>query len=129
MARTVNPDTQKNAMAGLIAAGIREINNVGIDQISVNSVTLEAKLLNAAIDVIASSGVKAASMARVARKAQISTGKLMDIYLLDNDGNELAYSADNLIEKNFLGVSHSLFEPKDIHSNEIAKVAFEIRKN
>ena len=56
-------------------------------------------------------------------------GNVMDIYLLDKDGNELAYSADNPIDKNFLRVSYSLFEPKDIHSNQIAKVAFEIRKN
>jgi len=43
VARTINPDNQKLALAGLISAGISEINKVGIDQISVNSVTLEAK--------------------------------------------------------------------------------------
>jgi len=56
-------------------------------------------------------------------------GNVMDVYLLDKDGNELAYSADNLIEKNFLRISYSLFTPQAIQSNLIAKVAFEIRKN
>jgi len=39
MARTLNPETQKAAMAGLIDAGVRAIADQGIDQISVNSVS------------------------------------------------------------------------------------------
>ena len=42
MARTLNPETQKAAMAGLIEAGVRAIAEQGIDQISVNSVSQAA---------------------------------------------------------------------------------------
>lgn len=43
MARKVNPEAQKSAMAALIAAGICAINTEGVDQISVQSVSNAAR--------------------------------------------------------------------------------------
>ena len=56
-----------------------------------DSPSLESKLLNSAIEIIASSGVAAASMARVARKAQVSTGAVYPRFS----------KVDNLIENSF----------------------------
>ncbi|MSY63338.1 MAG: TetR family transcriptional regulator, partial [Actinobacteria bacterium] len=43
MARTVNPEAQKAAMAGLIDSGVAAIAKDGIDQISVQSISDGAK--------------------------------------------------------------------------------------
>jgi hypothetical protein len=56
------------------------------------------------------------------------SGNVMDIYFLDADGNQLANSMDNEITKTWLRVGYSLFTPTGILSNQIKKVAFEIRK-
>jgi hypothetical protein len=52
----------------------------------------------------------------------------MDIYFLDADGNQIASSMANPISKTYLRVSYQLFNPTLIPSNQISKVAFEIRK-
>jgi hypothetical protein len=56
-------------------------------------------------------------------------GNVLDIYLLDKDGNQIASSLDNEISKTYLRASYSLFSPTLIRSDEIKQVAFEIRKN
>jgi len=56
-------------------------------------------------------------------------GNVLDIYLLDSEGNQLASALNNVISKTSLTANYSLFTPTDIHSDEIKQVAFEIRKN
>ena len=56
-------------------------------------------------------------------------GNVMDVYLLDESGNQLASALDNEITTTWLRVGSSLFTPTDVRSNLIKKVAFEIRKN
>jgi hypothetical protein len=56
------------------------------------------------------------------------SGNIMDIYFLDADGNQIASSMANPISKTYLRVSYQLFNPTLIPSNQISKVAFEIRK-
>lgn len=55
-------------------------------------------------------------------------GNVLDVYLLDKDGNQLASSLDNQITKSFLRLSFSLFDNQNVPSNLISKVAFELRK-
>jgi len=65
--------------------------------------TLDSRLLQAAIEVIASAGVKSASMARVARRAQVSTGALYPRFAkvdeLIEGSFELAIS--EIVQQNF----------------------------
>ncbi|MEY4417739.1 MAG: Bacterial regulatory protein tetR family [Actinomycetota bacterium] len=74
----------------------------------VEDVTLDTKLLRAAIEIIASSGVEAASMARVARRAQVSTGavypRFSKVDTLIESSFEVAIS--KVVEQNF-GQLHS----------------------
>lgn len=53
--------------------------------------------------------------------------KLLDVYLLDESGNQLAVSADNKITTASHTFAYTLFSPQGIKSNEIKKVAFEFR--
>lgn len=55
-------------------------------------------------------------------------GNVLDVYLLDKDGNQLASSLDNKISRSFLRLSFALFDNQNVESNTIAKVAFELRK-
>jgi hypothetical protein len=56
-------------------------------------------------------------------------GNVLDIYLLDKDGNQLASSLNNGISKTWLKATYLLFDQTNIRSDEIKQVAFEIRKN
>lgn len=80
-----------------------------------DSPSLESKLLNSAIEIIASSGVAAASMARVARKAQVSTGAVYPRFS----------KVDNLIENSFdvavkgvINQNFSLLNAKSFESDD-----------
>jgi len=53
--------------------------------------------------------------------------KVIDIYFLDADGNQLGVSTENLITTTMITVPYTLFTPNNIKSNEIKKVAFELR--
>jgi len=76
---------------------------------------LEAKLLNAAIEVIASSGVKAASMARVARKAQVSTGAVYPRFSKVDDIIEGSFEVAirGVIQQNFEQLGSRAFSGED----------------
>ncbi|MEY4417742.1 MAG: hypothetical protein RIQ88_180 [Actinomycetota bacterium] len=56
-------------------------------------------------------------------------GNIFDVYFIDADGNQIASSLNNSILKTILNLSYSSFTPRDIRSDRIARVAFEIRKN
>lgn len=74
--------------------------------------TLDSRLLQAAIEVIASAGVKSASMARVARRAQVSTGALYPRFAkvdeLIEGSFELAIS--EIVQQNFGLLNATNFE-------------------
>jgi len=53
--------------------------------------------------------------------------KVIDIYFLDADGNQLGVSTENIITTTAITVPFTLFTPNNIKSNEIKKVAFELR--
>jgi hypothetical protein len=53
--------------------------------------------------------------------------KVIDIYLLDADGNQLGVSTGNPITTTQVLVTYTSFSPNAIKSNEIKKVAFELR--
>lgn len=77
--------------------------------------SIESSLISATIEVIASSGVAAASMARIARKAQVSTGtvypRFSKLESLVDSSFELAVSA--VIDQNFSLLDASDFGPDD----------------
>jgi hypothetical protein len=53
--------------------------------------------------------------------------KVLDIYLLDADGNQLAVASANAITATTHTFAYTVFSPTGILSNEIKKVAFEFR--
>jgi AcrR family transcriptional regulator len=77
--------------------------------------TMDMRLLNSTIDVISRGGVKAASMARVARRAQVSTGvmypRFSGIESLVENSFEHAILA--VISENFSSVEESGFDEND----------------
>lgn len=77
--------------------------------------TIDSRLLQAAIEVIASAGVKSASMARVARRAQVSTGavypRFTKIDELIEGSFELAIT--EIVKQNFGLLKTSSFEPDE----------------
>lgn len=52
---------------------------------------------------------------------------VLDIYLLDEDGNQLAVSSGNIISTTSRTFSYTQFNPTGVLSNQIKKVAFEFR--
>lgn len=54
-------------------------------------------------------------------------GNLLDLYLLDEDGNQLAAAFDLAISATSLTFNYARFTPSSIRSNQIRKVAIEIR--
>ena len=53
--------------------------------------------------------------------------KVLDVYFLSADGNQLGVSTDNIITTTSITVAYTLFSPNNMKSNEIKKVAFEFR--
>jgi hypothetical protein len=53
--------------------------------------------------------------------------KVLDIYLLDADGNQLAVSSANKITAASQTFAYTLFTPNQVVSNQIKQVAFEFR--
>jgi hypothetical protein len=53
--------------------------------------------------------------------------KVLDIYFLNAAGDQLGSATDNLVTTTSLMVTYTLFNPNNIKSNEIKKVAFEFR--
>jgi AcrR family transcriptional regulator len=80
--------------------------------------TVERQLVQAAINVIATSGVAAASMARIARKAQVSTGTIYPRFanLTDLVDESFELSVSKVIEQNFSLLSGTSFQPDDFGS-------------
>jgi hypothetical protein len=54
---------------------------------------------------------------------------VLDIYFLDASGNQIASALNNKITTTSIRVSYTLFNPTLIASDQIAKVAFELRVN
>jgi AcrR family transcriptional regulator len=77
--------------------------------------SIEKQLVQAAIDVIATSGVAAASMARIARKAQVSTGTIYPRFanLTDLVDESFELSVSKVIEQNFSLLTTSSFQADD----------------
>lgn len=75
----------------------------------------ESQLIQAAADVIASSGVAAASMARIARKAQVSTGSIYPRFsnLVELVDASFELSVNQVIEQNFAELASTSFSPED----------------
>lgn len=55
-------------------------------------------------------------------------GKVLDIYLLDSSGNQLASASDQPISGTSVLIRYVSFSPSNIQSNLIRKVAIEIRE-
>jgi AcrR family transcriptional regulator len=77
--------------------------------------TMDMKLLNSAIDVISRGGVNAASMARVARRAHVSTGVMYPRFsgidsLIENS---FEHAVAGVIAENFDAVTNSGFTEDD----------------
>ncbi len=54
---------------------------------------------------------------------------VIDIYFLDASGNQIASALNQKITTTYIRVSYTAFEPNFIPSDQIAKVAFELRVN
>jgi AcrR family transcriptional regulator len=77
--------------------------------------TTESQLIQATVDVIAASGAAAASMARIARRGQVSTGTIYPRFanLTDLVDASFELSVNSVIEQNFSLMSSTNFEPDD----------------
>jgi AcrR family transcriptional regulator len=77
--------------------------------------TMDMRLLSSTIDVIARGGVKAASMARVARRAQVSTGVMYPRFSgIDSlVENSFEHAILGVISENFTTVGESGFDEDD----------------
>lgn len=53
--------------------------------------------------------------------------KVLDVYFLDTNGDQLGVSAENVITTTSITLAYTLFSPNNMKSNEIKKVAFEFR--
>lgn len=89
-----------------------------VSEPSVEGESLETKLMQAAIGVIASSGVKSASMARVARRAQVSTGAVYPRFAKVDNLVESAFgeAVNKVVEQNFGLLVGSSFTAEDFGS-------------
>jgi len=76
---------------------------------------LESRLLKAAIEIISTGGVKSASMARVARKTQVSTGAVYPRYAKVDDLIEGSFdvAVGKVVEQNFALLQSENFTPED----------------
>ena len=77
--------------------------------------TLDSKLLQSAIYIIANSGVKAASMARIARRTQVSTGALYPRFSNTQDIVEKSFelAISQVVSQNFAIVGNAGFSAQD----------------
>lgn len=77
--------------------------------------SLESKLLQSAIYIIANSGVKAASMARIARRTQVSTGALYPRFSNTQDIVEKSFelAINQVVSQNFALVNGGSFTADD----------------
>jgi len=77
--------------------------------------SMDMRLLNSTIDVISRGGVKAASMARVARRAQVSTGVMYPRFSGIDDlvENSFEHAILAVISENFTSVGDSGFDESD----------------
>jgi len=77
--------------------------------------SMDMRLLNSTIDVISRGGVKAASMARVARRAQVSTGVMYPRFSGIDDlvENSFEHAILAVISENFTSVGDSGFDEND----------------
>jgi AcrR family transcriptional regulator len=77
--------------------------------------SLESRLLKSAIEVISAGGVKSASMARVARKTQVSTGAVYPRYAKVDDLIESSFeiAITKVVEQNFELLKSQNFSPDD----------------
>ncbi len=86
-----------------------------VSEPTVVSEELEARLLQSAVEVIAAGGVKSASMARVARKTQVSTGAVYPRYSKVDDLIEGSFEAaiSMVIQQNFSLLQGQAFSADD----------------
>lgn len=75
----------------------------------------ESQLIQAAADVIAASGVAATSMARIARKGQVSTGTIYPRFDTITDLVDASFelSVNGVLEQNFAQMEGTSFSPED----------------
>lgn len=59
--------------------------------------------------------------------ASTCSGKVVDVYLLDSDGNQVASSSENAITGTSVTLGYAKFDLTQVRSDSIAKVAIEIR--
>jgi AcrR family transcriptional regulator len=104
------PDQQSVKVTPFDQAALPKVSNP-----TVAAESVESQLVQAAVDVIATSGVAAASMARIARKAQVSTGTIYPRFenLTDLVDASFELSVSNVIEQNFTLLGRTNFEPED----------------
>jgi len=104
-------DTGNESGSGVIAIGLCD---------SSLSVTMQSRI---------SSGEFYFSRLTVFDISTNCNGQVLDIYLLDKDGNQLASSLDNRITETWFKSSYTSFTPADIPSDKIKQVAIEIRRS
>jgi AcrR family transcriptional regulator len=101
---------------------IRKEELPAVSEPSVSGESLDTKLMQSAIAVIASSGVKSASMARVARKAQVSTGAVYPRFSKVDSLVESAFgeAVNEVIKQNFGLLVGTNFTAEDFGSFVLA---------
>ena len=79
------------------------------------SESLDVKLLQSSIYIIANSGVKAASMARIARRTQVSTGSVYPRYSSSEEIVEASFelAISQIVKQNFATVGKMSFSSED----------------
>jgi AcrR family transcriptional regulator len=83
--------------------------------VEVTDESLDTQLVQAAIDVIANSGVASASMIRIARKAQVTTGTLYPRFsnLQDLVDSSFELAVRKVVDQNFSLMNNSGFQADD----------------
>jgi AcrR family transcriptional regulator len=101
---------------------IRKEELPAVSEPSVSGESLDTRLMQSAIAVIASSGVKSASMARVARKAQVSTGAVYPRFSKVDSLVESAFgeAVNEVIKQNFGLLVGTNFTAEDFGSFVLA---------
>lgn len=86
-----------------------------VSEPAIDELDLEFKLLKSAIEIISTGGVKSASMARVARKTQVSTGAVYPRYAKVDDLIEGSFevAVTKVVKQNFSLLQSENFGPED----------------
>lgn len=93
-----------------------------LDALRLQSGTENELLLDAAIDVISRSGVPKASMSRIARKGQVTTGAIYPKFASADEliDSSFEHAVKSVVDQNFSSMEGSSFEPEDFGAFVIA---------